>query len=80
MFKLVPAASDPSEGEIRADVAAALAAVSEAQRQALVLQHVEGYSVTEVAEILGRTTKGTESLLSRARVAFREAFEVEHRA
>jgi RNA polymerase sigma-70 factor (ECF subfamily) len=80
VIKLVPAATDPSEGEIRADVAAALAAVSEAQRQALVLQHLEGYSVAEVAEILGRTTKGTESLLTRARVAFRQAFEEEQRA
>lgn len=75
VLKLVPAHIDPTEGEIRADVVAALAAVSESQRRALVLQHVEGYSVAEVGQILGRTTKGTESLLSRARVAFRVAFE-----
>ncbi len=80
VLELVPAASDPSEGEIRANVAAALAAVSEPQRQALVLQHIEGYSVAEVAAILGRTTKGTESLLARARVAFRQAFEEEQHA
>jgi RNA polymerase sigma-70 factor (ECF subfamily) len=49
--------------------------VSEDQRQALVLQHIEDYSVIEVAQLLGRTAKATESLLSRARAAFRDAFE-----
>ncbi|MBV7338963.1 hypothetical protein KFU94_64230 [Chloroflexi bacterium TSY] len=28
---------------------------------------MEGFSVSEIAEIMGRTYKGTESLLSRAR-------------
>lgn len=57
----------------------ALAKLSEDEQRALVLQHVEGYSVTEVAGILGRTPKGTESLLSRARAAFRAAYaEADH--
>lgn len=56
-------------------VAAALAAISPDQRTALVLQHVEGYSVHEVAEIIGRSQKATESLLTRARTAFRTAYE-----
>lgn len=55
-------------------VAGALAALSEDQRAVLVLHHVEGYSVQEVADFVGRTTKGTESLLSRAREAFRVAY------
>ena len=55
-------------------IVGALAKLSEDEQRALVLQHVEGYSVAEVAKILGRTSKGTESLLSRARAAFRTAY------
>lgn len=58
-------------------VAGALAALSEDQRAVLVLHHVEGYSVREVADFVGRTKKGTESLLSRAREAFRVAYREE---
>jgi RNA polymerase sigma-70 factor (ECF subfamily) len=75
VVKLVQPAAEPTDDHVRARVNAALAALTESQRQALVLQHIEGYSVTEVAELLGRTTKGTESLLARARAAFRGAFE-----
>ncbi|MEM9036731.1 MAG: sigma-70 family RNA polymerase sigma factor [Actinomycetota bacterium] len=53
----------------------ALGQLSEDQRRALVLRHMDGHSVSEVAELLGRTIKATESLLSRARVAFRGAYE-----
>lgn len=70
-----PPANEPSTDEVRAAVTAALGELSEDQRQALVLQHIEGYSVTEVAQLLGRTSKATESLLSRARAAFRHTFE-----
>lgn len=72
---VAPVPSEPSDDEVRVAVAAALAVLSEAQRQALVLQHIEGFSVSEVAHLLGRTSKATESLLSRARAAFRHAFE-----
>jgi RNA polymerase sigma-70 factor (ECF subfamily) len=65
----------PSSDEVRVAVTQALGMVSEDQRQALVLQHIEDYSVIEVAQLLGRTAKATESLLSRARAAFRDAFE-----
>lgn len=56
-------------------VAAALAMLQPDEHTALVLQHLDGYSVAEVAEIIGRSEKATESLLSRARAAFRAAFE-----
>lgn len=55
-------------------VTAALSDLQESQRAVLVLHHVEGYPVAEVARIVGRTVKGTESLLSRARAAFRAAY------
>jgi RNA polymerase sigma-70 factor (ECF subfamily) len=72
---VVAAPTAPSSDEVRVAVTQALGMVSEDQRQALVLQHIEDYSVIEVAQLLGRTAKATESLLSRARAAFRDAFE-----
>ena len=75
VVKLVPPEPDPADVDVSAAVAAALAALSEPQRQALVLQHIEGYSVVEIAELLGRTPIAIQSLLNRARVAFRAAYE-----
>ncbi len=49
----------------------ALAALSEDQRAVIVLHYIEGYSVAEVGDIVGRSAKATESLLTRARAAFR---------
>lgn len=43
-------------------------------RMVLVMQHIEGYSVNEIAEVIGRSPKATESLLTRARHAFRETY------
>lgn len=67
--------ADSSDWVDRDAVVAALSRLSEDQRAALVLRHVEGYGVSDVAELLGRTPKATESLLGRARTAFRTAFE-----
>ena len=68
----------PDTGE-REAVIKALSALTSDQRTALVLQHVEGYSIVEVSEIIGRSHKATESLLSRARRSFRTAYsEVDH--
>jgi RNA polymerase sigma-70 factor (ECF subfamily) len=44
------------------------------QRAALVLRHVDGLSVPEVAELLGRSVHATETLLVRARAAFRARY------
>lgn len=69
--------SDPSVEE-RDRVLAALARLSEQHRAALVMQQVEGYSVAEIASILGRSDKASESLLTRARDAFRTAYREEN--
>lgn len=53
---------------------AALALVPAAQRAALVLRHLDGYSVPEVAGLLGRSVEAVESLLARGRVSFRRAY------
>jgi RNA polymerase sigma-70 factor (ECF subfamily) len=41
------------------------------QRAAVALHYLDGWSVEEVAHRLGKSTKATESLLSRARAALR---------
>lgn len=55
--------------------ASALAEVNPTYRAALVLRHVDGLSVAEVAAYLGRTVEATEQVLARARVAFRHAYQ-----
>ncbi|HKB02115.1 MAG TPA: sigma-70 family RNA polymerase sigma factor [Gemmataceae bacterium] len=59
----------------RADrVAAALAALSGRYEVALRLKYLDRMTVAEMAATLGETDKAVESLLSRARTAFREAY------
>jgi RNA polymerase sigma-70 factor (ECF subfamily) len=52
----------------------ALAAVSPIQRAALVLRYVDDLSVPAVADALGRSIPATETLLVRARSAFRHHY------
>ncbi len=61
------AASNTDKANVKMELEEALANLPETERQALVLRYLEGFNVSETAEILGRTYKGTESLLSRAR-------------
>jgi RNA polymerase sigma factor (sigma-70 family) len=59
----------------------ALDALPEQLRQALLLRYHVGLSVSEVAEVMDRSYKGAESLLSRARTQLREALRrvgIEH--
>ena len=57
----------------RARVVQALALLPEDYQRALVARYADEHSVSEVAQMLDRTYKATESLLSRARVALRDA-------
>jgi RNA polymerase sigma factor (sigma-70 family) len=57
----------------RVRVVQALATLRDDYRTALVARYADEQSVDEVAHQLGRSYKATESLLSRARVAFQEA-------
>ncbi len=63
----------PSLG-VREDAIAALAAVPAAQRAALVLHYVDGFSMREVAGLLDRTEKAVEGLLGRGRETFKRAY------
>lgn len=59
----------------RAVVIETLASLPEMYRLVLIARYAEGKSTTEVAKTLHKSYKATESLLSRARSAFRETFE-----
>ncbi len=58
----------------RLEVDEALEELSEQGQQALLLRYREGLTVAEVADVLGRSYKATESLLSRVRRQFQHAF------
>lgn len=61
------------EAQVRARVIEALWSLPVDYRTALIMRYVDESGVDVVASKLGRTYKGTESLLSRARAALREA-------
>lgn len=71
---------EPSTGEIWSDaregrLATALASISGMHRAVLVLRFVDGLTVREVAETIGRSQRATESLIVRARRSLRSAWE-----
>lgn len=53
-----------------------LAGLSPMQRMALVLRYVDGLSVAEVATEVGRSLHATETLLMRAKAAFRSHYSL----
>jgi RNA polymerase sigma-70 factor (ECF subfamily) len=61
--------------DLDASTERALGALSTTERCALVLHHVDGMSVADVAGSMGRSMRATESLLARARRKFRAAFQ-----
>jgi RNA polymerase sigma-70 factor (ECF subfamily) len=60
---------------LRLEMEEALLALSGPTRDAILLRYHVGLSVTEVADVLGRSYKATESLLSRGRRQLRIALE-----
>jgi RNA polymerase sigma-70 factor (ECF subfamily) len=60
---------------VRAQVVEALALLPDDYRAALVQRYADGESVDAVAASIGRSYKATESLLARARQAFRAVVE-----
>lgn len=59
----------------RVRVAAAVAALTALHRTVLMLRYVDDMSVRELAESLGRSERGVEALLMRARAALRHEIE-----
>jgi RNA polymerase sigma-70 factor, ECF subfamily len=71
-------AEDRWQVTLRDDViSAALDDLRLHHRCALTLRHLDGLSVPEVAQILGRTIHATEALLVRARASFRVSYEIQ---
>jgi RNA polymerase sigma-70 factor, ECF subfamily len=68
---------DTSAADARERAVTALTSLPAAQRAAVVLRHFDGFTVPEVAELMGRSVEAVESLLARGRVAFRRAYNEE---
>jgi RNA polymerase sigma-70 factor (ECF subfamily) len=75
---LIAESDDPllaaASSEVRENVLAALDYLPPLYADMLESKYVKEMSVQEIATQIGRTAKATESLLTRAREAFREAF------
>ena len=69
-------ASAASIQQVRDAVLVALDYLPPAYSQVLELKYIQELSVVAIAERLGRSPKATESLLTRARTAFRESFSL----
>ncbi|MBA2717992.1 MAG: RNA polymerase sigma factor [Chloroflexi bacterium] len=66
----------PDEAEIvddREAVIRALSALPDLERTVLTLRYLDGYSVREIAGLIGRTERATDSILWRARERVRSA-------
>jgi RNA polymerase sigma-70 factor, ECF subfamily len=69
-------AEDPWDAQLDVTAAhAALSRLSAHHRAALTLRYLDGLPVAEVAGELGRSLHATETLLVRARAAFRRVYE-----
>lgn len=64
-----------SDASNRDAVRAALGELPPAQRALLILRHVDGMSVPELARASGKSVRATESSLARARKAFRKHYQ-----
>jgi RNA polymerase sigma-70 factor (ECF subfamily) len=71
-----PAEEDPWDAQLdSAQAHQVLAGLGGHHRAALTLRYLDGLPVPDVAQHLGRTVHATEALLTRARQAFRRAYE-----
>jgi RNA polymerase sigma-70 factor (ECF subfamily) len=60
--------------DLRADIEGALRTLPPLQRGAFVFRYLDDLSVHDVARLIGKADKATESLLARARENFRRAY------
>jgi len=66
-----------SQHELRSGIETALVKLPGEQRIVMILRYLDQMPVREIASTIGRSEKATESLLSRARDAFRRAYGVQ---
>jgi RNA polymerase sigma-70 factor, ECF subfamily len=57
----------------------AMTGIDDVARAAIVLHHVEGYPVRDVASLIGKSVRATESLLARSRQTLRNEMEGDRR-
>jgi RNA polymerase sigma-70 factor (ECF subfamily) len=76
--KLQAPPTDLAATEKAEQVAAALAALPENYEALLRAKYLDQMTVVQIADARGESPKGVESLLTRARQAFREAYEKSH--
>jgi RNA polymerase sigma-70 factor (ECF subfamily) len=71
--------SDPDVAAYKAElsqlVKVALDHLPALYADSLECKYVHGYSVRHIADLIGKSEKATESILTRARIAFRDCFE-----
>jgi RNA polymerase sigma-70 factor (ECF subfamily) len=65
-----------TQEHVRDLVHATMSTIPPVYARVLGLKYVDGHSVSAIAEAIGRTTKAAESILTRARDAFRTTFNV----
>lgn len=70
-----PWVNEAEQGELAERIATALAALPERYEAVLQAKYVDQRSVAEIATRWGETPKAIESLLTRARQAFREVYQ-----
>lgn len=75
LLESVAASREPGAAGAEAELEELLDALPELSRQVLLLRYQVGLSVSEIAEVIDRSYKGTESLLSRARSQLRTALD-----
>ena len=75
LLESVAASSEPGAAGAEVELEELLDALPELSRQVLLLRYQVGLSVSEIAEVIDRSYKGTESLLSRARSQLRTALD-----
>lgn len=63
--------SEPTSGGT-SEIAGLLDGLSDRERTALILRYVEDLSVADIAEVMGSSTRATESLLQRAKRKVRD--------
>ena len=76
----LPEELSTTDSTLSFDIYEVLAELPEQVQQALILRYYVGLSVSEVAVVLDRSYKATESLLSRGRHQFQNAFRERRKA
>ncbi len=69
---------DPGMSDESIEFVELLHKLTEEHRQVLLMRYYVGLGVDEIARILGKTYKGAESLLSRARAELRKVMDGDH--